>query len=111
MSDIQVTLQTISKIVPCPNADNLEIAVILGTQTVVTKEKFKAGDLVVFFPPDICLPADVAKNLGVSNYLKGSGRVSTVAFAAQRATASSFQRHRVLASTTSARTCPLTTRP
>jgi RNA ligase (TIGR02306 family) len=76
MSDTQVTLQTISSIVPCPNADSLEIATILGAQTVVTKGKFKAGDAVVYFPPDICLPADVAKSLGVSNYLKGGGRVS-----------------------------------
>ena len=44
MSDIQVTAQTLSSIVPHPNADRLEIATILGTQTIVPKgQEMKAN--------------------------------------------------------------------
>ena len=76
MSDIQVTIQTITTIVLHPNADSLEIATILGAQTIVPKGQYKAADAVVYFPPDICLPDDVAENLGVAKYLKSGGRVS-----------------------------------
>ena len=72
MSDITVTIETISALVPMPNADKLEIAKILGTQTVVPKGQFKAGQLVVYFPPDICLPPEVSKSLGVDKYLKSA---------------------------------------
>lgn len=70
MSDITVTVQAITDIVPHPNADRLEIAKILGTQTIIGKGQFQRGDLVVYFPPDICLPADVSAQLGVDKYLK-----------------------------------------
>lgn len=70
MSDITVTVQAITDIVPHPNADKLEIAKILGTQTIIGKGQFQRGDLVVYFPPDICLPADVSAQLGVDKYLK-----------------------------------------
>lgn len=70
MSDINVTIEQIASISDHPNADRLEIAKILGTQTVVSKGQYQPGDKVVFFPPDILIPADVAQNLGVQQYLK-----------------------------------------
>jgi len=76
MSDITVTIQTISSIVPHPNADKLEIATILGTQTIVPKGQYRVGEPVVYFPPDICLPEDEANWLGVFKYLKSGGWVA-----------------------------------
>lgn len=70
MSTIAVTVEQISDIIPHPQADRLEIAKVLGTQTLVPKGTFKPGDKVVFFPPDICLPPDVSENLGVQSYLR-----------------------------------------
>ncbi len=70
MSDINISVEQIEQIVPHPQADRLEIAKILGTQTLVGKDQFKAGDLVVFFPPDMLLPEEVSSALGVQKYLK-----------------------------------------
>lgn len=70
MSTIRITIETIDSIHAHPNADRLEIAHILGTQTIVQKGEFQSGDKVVFFPPDILIPPDVSKVLGVQQYLK-----------------------------------------
>jgi len=70
MSTIRITVETIDSIDVHPNADRLEIAHILGTQTIVGKGEFQSGNKVVFFPPDILLPPEVAENLGVKKYLK-----------------------------------------
>ncbi len=70
MSTIRITIETIDSILPHPNADRLEIAHILGTQTIIRKDEFQPGDQVVFFPPDILIPPDVAESLGVQQYLK-----------------------------------------
>lgn len=70
MSTIRVTIETIDSIHPHPNADRLEIAHILGTQTITKKGDFQPSDQVVFFPPDILIPLDVSEKLGVQQYLK-----------------------------------------
>ena len=70
MSEITVTIERIEAIEPHPNADKLEIAKVAGTQTLIVKGQFRAGDLCVYFPPDILLPGDVSEALGVAKYLK-----------------------------------------
>lgn len=50
------TIELISEILPHTNADSLEIAKVLGWQSVVRKGQFKAGDKVVFIPIDTILP-------------------------------------------------------
>ena len=70
MSEITVTVERIEAIEPHPNADKLEIAKVAGTQTLIVKGQFRAGDLCVYFPPDILLPGDVSEALGVAKYLK-----------------------------------------
>ncbi len=72
MSTVQITTKTITAIHEHPKADRLEIAEVAGTQTLVPKGQFKAGQLVIYFPPDICIPDEVAENLGVKNYLRGN---------------------------------------
>jgi len=66
MSEITVTVERIEAIEPHPNADKLEIAKVAGTQTLIVKGQFRAGDLCVYFPPDILLPGDVSEALGVA---------------------------------------------
>ena len=70
MSEITVTVERIEAIEPHPNADKLEIAKVAGTQTLIVKGQFRAGDRCVYFPPDILLPGDVSEALGVAKYLK-----------------------------------------
>lgn len=72
MSTINVTIEQVASIEPHLNADKLEVAKILGTQTIVPKGQYKAGDRVVFFPPDILIPQDMSQTLGIQKYLKQS---------------------------------------
>lgn len=50
------SIETIKEIVPHGGADKLEIAKILGWQSIVKKGEFKAGDKVVFVVIDTILP-------------------------------------------------------
>lgn len=54
------SIQIISDIKPHPNADRLEIARVLGWDVVIAKDEgFKAGEKVVYFEIDSCLPVGV----------------------------------------------------
>jgi len=55
-----------------PNADKLELACIRGSETAIQKGSFVAGDIVIFFPPDMLIPEHVGELLGVKKYLKHS---------------------------------------
>lgn len=70
MSDITITVQIIQSVDDHPDADRLEIVKILGTQCVVPKGDYKLGDRVVYFPPDMLIPENIADKLGVKKYLK-----------------------------------------
>ena len=70
ISDIIISVETIRSIEPHPQADRLEIAKVLGTQVVVPKGEYQAGDDILYFPPDMMIPADVSEVLGVQKYLK-----------------------------------------
>lgn len=50
------SIETISAIRPHANADRLELATVLGWQTVVRKGEFKVGDRCVFVVIDTILP-------------------------------------------------------
>ncbi len=70
MSDIAITIQTITEIDEHSAADRLEIVKILGTQCVVPKGDYKPGQKVIYFPPDMLIPEVEADRLGVKKYLK-----------------------------------------
>lgn len=73
IDSFEVPLTTISGIKPHPNADRLEVAIVLGWQVVVGKGEFNEGDTVVYFPPDACLTVELATRLGIAQYLSHSG--------------------------------------
>lgn len=50
------SIETIYELNPHPNADRLEVAKVLGWQSVVKKDEFKAGDNIVFVVIDTILP-------------------------------------------------------
>jgi RNA ligase (TIGR02306 family) len=51
------TIEKVNAILPHENADKLEIAQVLGWQSVVKKKEYKVGDYVVFVPIDTVMPA------------------------------------------------------
>lgn len=70
MSDLAITIQTVSEIEPHPDADRLEIVKILGTQCVTGVGNHTVGEKVIYFPPDMMIPEGVAEGLSVKKYLK-----------------------------------------
>lgn len=50
------SVQRILKIEPIDNADNLEVATVLGWKCVVKKQEFSVGDIVVYIEVDSILP-------------------------------------------------------
>ncbi len=50
------TIETVVEIRPHPNADRLELATVLGWQTIIRKGEFAAGEKIVFVPIDTILP-------------------------------------------------------
>lgn len=70
MSDVSILAVAVDAVYPHPNADNLEVVHIGGYTTCETKGKYKIGDVVAHFPPDILIPVKIATELGVANYLK-----------------------------------------
>ncbi|MFH1288821.1 MAG: RNA ligase (ATP), partial [bacterium] len=50
------SIQKIIDIQPIPNADNIEVAAILGWKVVTRKSEFKPGDMVVYIEIDSVLP-------------------------------------------------------
>lgn len=59
MSELRVEVSKIDQILPCPNADRLEVAVVKGWNCVVSKGSFLAGDVCLYIPVDSVLSADV----------------------------------------------------
>lgn len=72
MSQTKITVERVNQVEPHPNADRLDVIQVLGYKVVVTKGDFAAGDRVVYFPPDILIPTDIADLLGVRKYLKAA---------------------------------------
>jgi RNA ligase (TIGR02306 family) len=75
MSSLIVEACRISSVEHHPNADRLDIAQIKGFQAIVGRDEYKAGDLVVYVPPDCVIPDKLVDELGLE-YLKSSSGVS-----------------------------------
>lgn len=73
-SQLHVTVERLSNVRPHPNAERLDLAEVNGWQTVVGKDKYKDGDLVVYFPPDTLLPEAAIKFFGIETIVHG-GRI------------------------------------
>lgn len=52
------TIEHILEVKPHPNADKLELAMVLGYQCVVPKDTYKAGDTIIYVQPDNVLPTE-----------------------------------------------------
>ncbi len=74
MSQRRALVVSIKNILPHPNAERLEIALVLGWSCVVPIGRYTPGDLVVYIPVDAVLPEALSDRLGVTRYLS-NGRV------------------------------------
>jgi RNA ligase (TIGR02306 family) len=79
-SSLIVNVCEIKEVRNHPNADRLDLAEIKGWQVVIGRGQYKAGDKVIFIPPDSVIPGGLADELNIRNYLGGSDntRVKTV---------------------------------
>lgn len=69
MSSLIVEVCEILSVESHSQADRLEIAVIKGWRTVIGKDQFKAGDKVVYLPPDCIIPTPISDKWNVTKYL------------------------------------------
>ena len=69
MSTLIVEICKIDSVTKHGNADNLSLATIGGWQSIIKKDSLKAGDLVVYIPPDSILEEAFSIRIGVQGYL------------------------------------------
>ena len=75
MSSLIVEVCEVDEVTPHPNADKMAVAKIKGWYICVAKDPItgepwcKAGDKVVYFPPDTILPKEVSDKYEVTKYL------------------------------------------
>jgi len=59
-------------------ADNIELAVVGGWNTIVKKGELKKDDSVIVATTDAVIPQELSDKMGVTNYLRKGQRVRTV---------------------------------
>lgn len=76
MSFFCVTVETIDRVLPHPNADRLELIALagLGFPLVEAKGRCAPGQRVLYFPIDSVIPAALADRMGVRKYLAGDDK-------------------------------------
>lgn len=70
MSDVQILAVQVEAVYPLLSSDKLELIKIGNYQTVEPKGKYRIGQVVAHFPPDMLIPTKIAEQLGVAGYLK-----------------------------------------
>lgn len=71
MAYFDVVVRRLDAVIPHPNADRLDLAVIGGYRCVVAKNQFHAGDLVAYLPEASILPDELIEKLGLTGKLAG----------------------------------------
>ena len=79
-SSLIVDVCVVKEVKPHKGSDRLSLAIVKGWQVVTGRDQYKAGDVVVFIPPDTLVPGELADKLNIRNYLGGKdkNRVKTV---------------------------------
>lgn len=71
-------VEKIASIEAIPNADNIELAVVGGWNSIVKKGSHKVGDKVIIATTDAIIPELLSEELGITSYLRKGNRVRTV---------------------------------
>ena len=59
-------------------ADNIELAIIGGWNSIIQKNIYNVDDLVIIATTDAVIPEKLSEKMGVTNYLRKGNRVRTV---------------------------------
>ena len=68
----------VTEIKAIEGADNIELAVVGGWNTIIKKGAQTIGELVVVMTTDAVVPLEISDEIGVTNYLRKGQRVRTV---------------------------------
>jgi RNA ligase (TIGR02306 family) len=68
----------IGDVIKIEGADNIELVLVNGWQTITQKGEYKVGNKVVVATTDAVIPQDLSDLMGVTNYLRKGQRVRTV---------------------------------
>ena len=68
----------IGEIRPIEGADNIEVVLVSGWQSITKKGEYKVGDKVVIATTDAVIPQELSDLMGVTGYLRKGQRVRTV---------------------------------
>ncbi len=72
MSVTKISTERINEVEHHPNATRLDVVQVLGFKVVCGRDQFKVGDTAIFFPPDMLISPQAAKDLMVTKYLKSA---------------------------------------
>lgn len=78
MSSTIAPLTRVETLLPHPNADKLELAIVDGFQVCVGKGTFTPGDLAIYVPPQTTVPEAWADLWGVKPYLASGLRTKSI---------------------------------
>ena len=68
----------IGEIRPIEGADNIELVIVSGWQSITKKGEYKVDDLVLVATTDAVIPVAISDEMGVTGYLRKGQRVRTV---------------------------------
>ena len=68
----------IGEIRPIEGADNIELTIVSGWQSITKKGEYKVDDLVLVATTDAVIPVAISDEMGVTGYLRKGQRVRTV---------------------------------
>lgn len=76
MSNFEVKVKQINKIIHHPNADRLDLVYIGDYICIVTRDTYVISDLVVYIPEAALVPQDVLEKIGLWDTEKDKGRLA-----------------------------------
>lgn len=68
----------VTDIKPVEGADNIELVVVNGWNGISKKGEYKVNQLAIIATTDAIIPQSLSDEIGVTNYLRKSGRVRTI---------------------------------
>lgn len=74
MVEFAVPIVRLDDVSPHPDADRLDICTIGGFKSIVMRDVYKTGDLVVYIPENAIVPQELLEAQGLSGALSGSQR-------------------------------------
>lgn len=78
MSTFKVPLLQITSILPHPNADKLDLAIVAESPVVVGKGQYRAGDTVIYVPVGAVLPERIKEDLAKNSKISLGNKIKAV---------------------------------